>query len=278
MSSMSATLDIPTYNVQKLEKRITLGKTEPFLVHTDNGFYVVKHKNNVDGSRILVNELICYKLAKILDLPIPNAALIRINQKSIDADENLQHLKVKPGIHFGSEFIKKSQTYIQPPLLKKVVNQDDIPSIILFDQLIYNNDRASNPGNLIIDLKEKKILVIDHSHPFKLGALWDKEQLESIHQDPICLIRDFHGQNYKVLLKYVNGHSPFNKILHKLSTITQEDIDWCFEYIPEEWNINKEDIQGLKDFIRYRIEHVEDLLLLLKDECPEWKGGDLFDE
>lgn len=268
---------IPTYNTHKLEKVFTVGKTTPFLVQTDNGFYVVKHKNNDDGPRVLANEFVCYKLARLLDIPIPNAALINIDQRTIEADNKLQELNVKPGLHFGSEFIKKAQTYIQPPLLERIINHEDIPSIILFDQIIYNNDRTNNPGNLIIDIKEKKILAIDHSHPFKLGALWDKRQLESISEEQISLVRDFHGQNYKVLLKYVNGHSPFNKILRRISDISEEKIDWCLEQIPDEWNISEEDTQGLKSFILDRIHKVEDILILLKDECPDWKGGDLFE-
>lgn len=263
--------------MQKLEKKFSNGKTDPFLVQTENGFYVVKHKDNDDGARVLINELVCYNLAQLLDIPIPDAAFIRIEQKTIAADPVLQKLNVKPGIHFGSEFIKRATSYIQPPLLKTAINKEDIPSIVLFDQIIYNNDRANNPGNLIFDLKEKQILAIDHSHPFKVGALWDKIQLDTITESPLCLTRDFHGHNYKVLLKYIDGHSPFNKILDKLMNTNEDDITLCLERIPSDWNLNDEDKNGLKNFLWHRIKNVEVLLSLLKEECPDWKGGDLFE-
>lgn len=268
--------DIPTYNIQKLEKEMPNGKTNPLLLQTDRGFFVVKSISNVDGPKVLINEFVCYKLAKLLDIPIPDAALINIDQNSINADPLLQKHNITPGLHFGSEFIRKSQPSVQPPLINIIQNQEDIPSIILFDQIIYNNDRTENLGNLLIDLKEKRVLVIDHSHPFKIGVLWDKIELRKIQEEPICLIRDFHGQNYKVLLKYVNGNSPFNKIQSKISSITQEDVDWCFEQIPEEWGLNPEDETALNQFIWHRLNSVNEFLVLLKDQCPNWKGGDLI--
>lgn len=267
---------IPTYNVQKLEKEMPNGKTNPLLFETDGGLHVVKTIGNVDGSKVLINELICYKIAKILGVPIPDVAFINIHKKSIEADSLLQQHKITPGIHFGSKFIHKSQPSIQDPLVNIIKNQEDIPSIVLFDQIIYNNDRTENKGNLLIDLKEKKILAIDHSHPFKLGVLWDKNELAKIQQEPISLVRDFHGQNYKVLLKYINGHSPFNKIMEHISSISEDDIDWCFQDIPEEWELSFDDKLALKSFISHRLDNIDDILLLLKDQCPNWKGGDLF--
>lgn len=253
------------------------GKTEPLLFQTDHGFYVVKSSSNVDGPRVLINEFVCYKLARLLGIPIPDAALIYLKQDIIDADPYLKQLDMPAGVHFGSKFINKAMTNIQPPLVKIVKNQRDIPSIILFDQIIYNNDRTTNKGNLLIDLKEKLILAIDHSHTFKLGALWDKSELEKIHSDPLCLVRDFFGYNYKVLLEYVNGHSPFNKIMERIYRLEKEDIDWCFEQLPNEWGLNPEDKAALKEFIWYRIENIETILNLLQDQWPNWKGGDLID-
>lgn len=254
------------------------GITQPMLFQTDQGFYVVKNKSNVEGPRVLINEFVCYKLAKILNLPIPDAALINLNQSTIDTDPSLQKDNISPGIHFGSKFIPKSQTSIQPPLVDLVINKDDIPSIILFDQIVYNDDRTLNKGNLLIDLKEKMILAIDHSHTFKNGAIWDKYELERINKEPICLIKDFHGVNYKVLLKYVNGNSPFNKVLQKISKIKRKDINWCFEQIPEEWNLDKADELALNEFIWHRITNTHEFLTLIQDQCPNWKGGDLFEE
>jgi hypothetical protein len=269
--------EIPTYNMIKFEREMGNGITNPLLMKTNNDSYVVKFLGNEHGPRILVNELVCYKLAKLLDIPIPNAALISIDEAALNLNPDLQKLGVQPGLSFGSQLVQRAQPSIQAPLLALVKNKDDIPSIILFDQIIYNDDRTMNPGNLIIDLKQRKLLALDHSHTFRLGAIWNELELKKIHEDNLCLVKEFHGQNYKVLLKYVNGFNPFNKILQRIQMTSQVDIEWCLHQIPEQWELNKNDKDALIDFLWYRIENINKFMLLLKDQCRDWKGGDSFE-
>jgi hypothetical protein len=250
------------------------GITNPLLIKTTDGYYVVKINGTDHGPRILINELICYKLAKLMDIPIPDAALISIDQTMLDLNPELRSLGTLPGMHFGSKLVPRIQVPISEPMLKLVHNKEDIPSIILFDQIIYNDDRTLNPGNLLIDTKERKILAVDHSHPFKTGTLWDEGELKKIHNEELCLVKDFHGLNYRFLLKYVNGHNPFYKILQRISGISKESFDLCFEDIPEEWELTKNDKDALKSFIWYRIENVANFLALLREECHDWKGGE----
>lgn len=255
------------------ERKIGIGTTDPVLMGCQNGHYIVKSANNVHGPRVLVNEFVCYKLAKLLELPIPNAALIHINDGIINSSKVLKGLGVQPGIHFGSSFVQRANTNLQPPLLKLAQNKEDIPSIILFDQIIFNDDRTKNKGNLMFDLKQKKIIIIDHSHVFKLGAIWNCHQLELINEEAPQLINDFHGHNYKVLLEYVNGNNPFHKIVNKLQSLSRKDIEWCCEGIPDSWLLSSIDKESLIEFIWYRINIVDQILELIKDQCPGWKGG-----
>jgi hypothetical protein len=265
--------EIPSYNMIKFEREMGNGITNPLLMRTSDDYYVVKYLGNEHGPRILVNELVCYKLARLLDIPIPDAALIKIDENALSLSPELQKLGVQPGLHFGSKLVSRAEPSIQPPLVALVKNKEDIPSIILFDQIIYNDDRTMNPGNLIVDLKNKRLLALDHSHTFRLGAIWNEIELKKIHENNLCLVKEFHGQNYKVLLKYVNGYNPFNKILQKIQKVSKEDIIWCTQQIPEEWELNNLDKDALIDFLWYRIENINKFLHLLKDQCSDWKGG-----
>lgn len=265
--------DIKEENAISFERKIGLGTTDPVLMGCQNGHYIVKSANNIHGPRVLVNEFVCYKLAKLLDLPIPDAALIHINEGIINSSNELKELGVKPGIHFGSSFIQRANANLQPPLIKLAQNKNDIPTIILFDQIIYNDDRTKNKGNLMFDLKKKIIIIIDHSHVFKLGAIWDSHQLKLINSEAPQLINDFHGHNYKVLLDYVNGNNPFHRIVSKLNELTRKDIEWCCDGIPESWLLSDEDREALIEFIWYRIGIIDGILELIKVQCPDWKGG-----
>lgn len=254
-------------------RKVGLGTTDPVLMGCQNGHYVVKSANSEHGPRVLVNEFVSYKLAKLLDLPIPDAALIHINQELIDSSSDLTNMGVCPGYHFGSQFVQKSTTSLQPPLIRLAQNLDDVPSIILFDQIIFNDDRTKNKGNLMFDLKKKKLVIIDHSHVFKLGAIWNSHQLKFINDEAPQLVNDFHRHNYKILLEYVNGFNPFHKIVTKIKGLSRQDIEWCCEGIPDSWLLPEEDKEALIEFIWYRIINVDGFLTLLKDACPNWKGG-----
>lgn len=255
------------------ERKIGLGATDPVLMGCQSGYYVVKSANNEDGPRVLVNEFVSYKLAKLIDMPIPEAALIHINEELIATSSDLTEMGVKPGEHFGSKFLQRANTNLQPPLVRLATNLDDVPSIILFDQIIFNDDRTKNPGNLIFDLKNKKLMIIDHSHVFKLGALWNPHQLKLINEEAPQLVSDFHRHNYKILLEYVNGFNPFHKILTKIQGLSRQDIEWCCNGIPDSWCLSTEDRQALIDFLWYRISNIDGFLKLLKEVCPDWKGG-----
>ncbi|MGO4888010.1 HipA family kinase [Anaerobacillus sp. MEB173] len=267
--------NIPTYDILSFEREIGNGVTNPLLMRTQHDLYVVKTIDHKEEPKVLINELVCYKLAKLLDIPIPDVAVVNISQHIIQSTPKLIELGVQPGKHFGSKFVSKAQPNLQPPMLRIATNLEDIPSIILFDQIIYNDDRTTNRGNLLFDLKQKRLLAIDHSHVFKIGALWDEVQLKRIHEEGICLIKEFHGHNYKVLLKYVNGNNPFNKVLQKVSELTIAAIEWCVSDIPDEWGLTDGERGVMIEFIWYRIENVAEILKLLKDQCPDWKGGDL---
>ncbi|MBC2036119.1 HipA domain-containing protein [Listeria booriae] len=257
--------------------KIKNGKTFPFKVHTANGEYIVKAINEDFNYKGLINEFICYNLAKLLNLPIPDATLMEINEEFISDNETLFEVVPNNCIAFASKYTRGNPS-ITPPLLNRLVNKEDIPGIILFDQIIYNNDRAANRGNLIIS-KTGNLLIIDHSHVFKDGLVWSSNSLHNLTTSPITLVDSFDGQNYTYLQKYVNGHSPFNKILEGIEKLSPSDIDLCFSAIPNEWlqKVSDEEIHHLKIFLCHRLDKKDAIIELLKNKCPNWKGGVLND-
>lgn len=269
--------NLPYETAISFEKIIGNGITDPVLMGCSNGYYVVKAANNPHGVKVLINEYVCYKLAKLLGLPIPEAALINIKQDLINSSDQLSDLGFEPGVHFGSSFVQRSTNPLQPPMMKIAQNLEDAPSIILFDHIIYNDDRTINKGNLLFDLKAKKILIIDHSHVFKLGGIWDPTQLQLINKEAPQLVKDFYGHNYKILLEYVNGFNPFHKIVSNIKTLTISDLEWCLEGMPSSWALTESDRKALLDFLWFRINNIERFLEILKEACPNWKGGDIYE-
>ncbi len=262
-----------TIDVENILEKVGIGSTNPFKVKASDGkIYVMKIRNDACDGKTLLNELIAYRLAKLLDLPISNCCLINLKKEHIEGNIfNMAGINCMEGIGFASEYMQGS-TRINPKILESVINAEDIPSIILFDQLILNTDRSENDGNLYYDRKSKKLMIIDHSHIFGGWSTWDAHQIKNLIKDPPTVIKNLAGKNYHFFIPYVSGHSPFNKITKKINHLDGE-IDRLFDNIPIEWDISEEEIAVTRKFISYQLENYVGILQQLKDVFYLWKGA-----
>lgn len=247
--------------------------TSPFVLNCGSNVYVAKVMDDNLEHKHLVNEFVCYHLAVLLGIPIPQANLIRIDESMINSVPELKERKIMCTLLFGSKMIERSVQNITPPYLEIARNIEDIPSIILFDQIIYNNDRADNDGNLLFDLKSKMIVAIDHSHVFKDGLIWDEHTLQSLNDEKNYLIDNFHGKYYKMLQRFVRGNDPFSKIKNKLKTLDPNSISFIVDSIPVEWGITELESESLKNFLNHRIDNVKEIYKKIQEQCPQWKGA-----
>jgi len=75
-------------HVDKVLGKVGNGCTEPLNAILSSGQRVIiKPFNNIQGNLVLVNEYISYRLCKKLDLPIPEAGIAIIDNKT-EYDEN----------------------------------------------------------------------------------------------------------------------------------------------------------------------------------------------
>lgn len=183
----------------------------------------------------------------------------------------MTNINVESGPCFASEY-HKGIPNINPIQLKNASNIDDLPGIILFDQLLLNDDRGTNPGNLIFDFKSKKILIIDHSNTFKNASVWQAEELLSYRKLPPTTI-DIEGKNYLYMGRYINGNSPFSKIINKIESITSDNIRGLFRNIPLQWNTKENEIQACELFITFQLQHYSEILEIIHTQLPYWKGA-----
>lgn len=254
------------------------GVTKPYILNCSGEEYVVKFLQNPDGNKVLINEFVCANIAKFFDLPLAEPALVNIDKQFIEdyGEEINNHVgeKVEPGIHFGTKLIKKAYPINTSQILKQTINTNIIPSLILFDHIINNKDRDSNRGNLLIDYERKMLVVIDHSHVFDIGPLWDEHQLKIRIGEKISPL-DMTGYIYHKLISYIDGHNPFSGVLYKVEHISSESLSNIMYKIPSTWNINNNEKAVLVDYLLDRIERVDEILTNLKPFLPKWKGGSL---
>lgn len=171
------------------------------------------------------------------------------------------------GYGFYSKRLEKV-TKFSPKInvVKLIENKFEINKIILFDHLIYNDDR--HDGNLLIGLKTSNIYIIDHSHVFNLTYRWDAEGLEK-------LINNDHSSNEIMDNNLELVYQPFIdlKIITKENliqeanafkkVINRELLEEIVNEIPKEWISNRCDIDKLIDYILYRLNNMNSFIEII---------------
>lgn len=259
--------------ITSVSHRIDNGTTRPFIATCEDELqYVVKAQNVYTANhKAEFNEIIGYRLARLLNLPIPNAQIVYLSQSIIDTKTELEEIDVVPGPCFASQY-HKGNPLSTPIMFKNCINPEDIPSFFLFDQLILNDDRGSNDGNLFFDKHTHRAMLIDHSNIFKNALIWTADELRSYERIPPETI-PIEGRIYKYMKPFVNGNSPFAKITDQLDVVTSEDISGLFVDIPVEWNIDKNEINACKEFLIFQTTHYRDILKSIQPNFTSWKGA-----
>lgn len=88
-----------------------LGSTEPKFAILDNGTQVItKLFNGPEGNLVLFNEYLCYRLAILLDIPMPKSGVCVLDEFS-----EIQDLEIANSDNFGRAFFQnicqRSQNY-----------------------------------------------------------------------------------------------------------------------------------------------------------------------
>ncbi|WEY97111.1 HipA family kinase [Bacillus subtilis] len=272
------------------------GISNPALVLADDfQKYILKTQKVVEGGQrqdyncMFLNEILSYKIAHYLGVPIPEAAIAFVDQRLIEGDREIVFVhRFEEGYFFASQELENTENNLlenhqQMFLMGKryikrtwnaffdnIKNSDDIAKIIAFDLLIANFDRYRNAGNLLIANTEegRKVFAIDHGHAF-FGPTWTSNKIQYMRHAPtpeyinlftgniISINRDkvdglgmiFNAIQSKIDLTDVKNHS-FMNIIAEIEHINEHTIDSFFEGIPREWFVEY-DLQTTvyKDFL-----------------------------
>ncbi len=259
-------------HIDELKYPLGNGSTRPIMAVSNNDYYVVKTLNNVEGNKVLVNELVCYSIAKQLNLSIPDSGVCMIDKNTV-VDENINDMDEFTnecyGLGFYSKYIERNTIISSSKMLKLANNYKSIiPQIMLFDHIIYNKDR--NKGNLIMTTNKayKEIFLIDHSHTFNLECIWDsgglkQKILDKDYNDTYIMegnaylyskfkdameISIYEMQPYVSFFKSKLNNNFFINIMNK---------------IPLEWEKNKNELLSLAEYLTYRLDNIEKYISII---------------
>jgi hypothetical protein len=219
---------------------------------SDGHFYVVKFKNNPQSPRVLVNEYIGGRLARLLKLPCPNFCLVEVSEDLIhltpdlSVEEPRSRMPVAAGLAFGSQHPtwQCGKRRILLPILDlrvalgvgSVENLSELSGILIFDKWTANSDgRQISCLELPTEhCKAFRMFMYDNGFCFGAGD-WEFKQWprQGLYDE-------------KAVYSKIKINQDIQPWLERLeATITREELHMIAEELPESW-INGDSDELLK--------------------------------
>ena len=247
--------------ISQLCYNMNLGSTEPkFAILEDGTQIVTKLFNGPEGNLVLFNEYLCYRLAILLDIPMPRAGVC-----ILDSTSEIQDKELATPNNYGKAFFSyymPKVTKLLPTIISKMRNKEDFVKILLFDHIIFNTDR--NPGNLLVRFckDDVSLKVIDHTHVFINQTFWDASCLKRAMEENDLLDTKVLEYNAYLYGMFFQNFSVTKEMLKKeslvfKSRIKRDIILGIVDVIPEEWKPKQKDIDELVNYILYRVDNLD---------------------
>jgi hypothetical protein len=227
----------------------------------DNIQVVIKTYNGPEGWLVLFNEYLCYRIAVLLNLPMPQSGICLIDSNTIIYNNCVDDNQY--GYGFYSTYLNKLVPLVDT-IIPMIKNKEIFYVVLLFDHIIFNPDR--NPGNLLVQYYNNNILlkVIDHSHVFVNQAIWEASCLErAIEEKDYFSTRVLEENDYLYGMFFRNMSFNADDFSHLKSVfrekITETVLRSFILDMPSEWIPQTRDLEALIKYILYRIEHIDDI-------------------
>lgn len=211
------------------------GAQSQLLLGSDQRLWVVKFKNNPQGTRILVNEFLASRLAIGIGLSTPEVAVISVDQEFIDAspnmcmlDTNSQAKAFAPGRNVASLFAgglmpRQVLDEISSDQLLKTKNLCEFAGVLAFDRWVRNCDYRQVAFSRSSRSKHYRAYFIDQGYCFG-GSSWAFKGAFS------------RGlSRFGSVYAHIKGWSDFEPWLSRIENMAESQILQHVAAIPREW-------------------------------------------
>jgi hypothetical protein len=156
-------MQLPVYTATRYVQPLREGGTLPAVVDTDGGgLFVAKFRGAGQGAKALVAELLVGLIARAVDLPVPEIALIEVlpDFGRSEPDPEIQDLlKASVGINMGLRYLDGAFNF-QAAAAGEFIGPELAARIVWLDAFTTNPDRTARNPNLLI--RDRKPWLIDH--------------------------------------------------------------------------------------------------------------------
>jgi hypothetical protein len=165
-------MDLPRLSALQYVQPLREGGSLPAVVVTDDGMYVVKFRGAGQGPRALIAEIIAGLIARPLDLPIPDLALVETPDLfgRAEPDPEIQDLlRASVGMNVGLRYLDGAFNFAAAPA-SDVMDPALAARVVWFDAFLTNPDRT--PRNVNILVWRRRPYLIDHGAALYVHHDW----------------------------------------------------------------------------------------------------------
>ncbi|HEY6560979.1 MAG TPA: HipA family kinase [Polyangiaceae bacterium] len=156
---------------QRILAGIRRGSSYPVVVDTASGSFLMKLRGAAQGVPPLIAELIAAELATLLGLPVPERALITLDEDvpSLDRNDELQDVLGKShGLNLGFRFLAGARDLATRDL--PGLDPDWAARVLWLDGLLMNPDRTARNPNILI--WQHRPWLVDHGASLSFHYDW----------------------------------------------------------------------------------------------------------
>jgi hypothetical protein len=201
------------------------GGSLPAIVEADDdGLYVLKFRGAGQGPKVLIAELICGELGRVLGLPIPEIVLVELDPAlgRNEPDFEVKALiEASAGLNLALDYLPGSLAF--DPLSTPGLDPMLASSIVWFDAYVSNVDRTPRNTNMLV--WGQHVWLIDHGAALFFHHTWT--DWESRSQSPFAQIKEH------VLLPAASALAEVDETLPE--RITRPVLETIVSAIPDEW-------------------------------------------
>jgi len=164
-------MTLPRYDALRIVRAIRHGSSSPVVVETPAGLFLVKLRGAAQGIPPLIAEIIVAELAGVLALPVPERALVTLDETvpSDDRNDELADLLARSrGTNLGLRLLDGAVDLRTDQL--SLVDVDTATLVVWLDGLVMNPDRTSRNPNIL--LWNRRPWLIDHGSALPFHYDW----------------------------------------------------------------------------------------------------------
>jgi hypothetical protein len=218
------------------------GGSQPDLVLTDNGWYVVKWQQNAQHRRVLINEVLGAELLKMLNIESPGWGLVHADEKFLaeplrtPIQLGSHSVAIQTGWHFGSRVPVNPETtaiYDSLPalLMKRVANRHQYLRVSVFDRWVDNTDQRQSILYRPARNRALRGAMIDNGHAFGFdGRDWCMRNRAMISRD----------SSFSGLFSLAEADEQIDSAIRDIQSISLAALERIRRLLPQPWVKNDE--------------------------------------